>query len=37
MEKAEENIWKTVIKGDPEIDTKKVDNSKRMEEFDEET
>ena len=37
LEKNEENIWKTVIKGDEEIDTSKVDNSKKLEEFDEET
>lgn len=28
LEKGRENIWKTVLKGDEEIDTKKVDNSK---------
>jgi hypothetical protein len=37
LEKAEENIWKTVIVGDEEIDTSKVDNSKRIDEFDDET
>lgn len=37
LEKSEENIWKTVIKGDEEIDTTKVDNSKKLEEFDDET
>ena len=37
LEKAEENIWKTVVVGDEEIDTSKVDNSKRIDEFDEET
>ena len=37
MEKAKENIWKTVIVGDEEIDTKTVDNSKRVEDFDLET
>jgi hypothetical protein len=37
LEKAEENIWKTVVIGDEEIDTTKVDNSKRIDEFDEET
>ena len=37
LEKNEENIWKTVIIGDEEIDTSKVDNSKKLEEFDEET
>ena len=37
FEKAFEAIWKGVIVGDEEIDTKKVDNSKRVEEFDLET
>lgn len=37
FEKASEVIWKTVILGDAEIDTKKVDNSKNLEEFDTET
>lgn len=37
FEKAYEAIWKTVIVGDKEIDTKKVDNSKKLEEFDLET
>ena len=37
FEKAYEAIWKCVILGDEEIDTKKVDNSKRIEEFDLET
>ena len=37
FEKAYEAIWKTVILGDKEIDPKKVDNSKRIEEFDLET
>lgn len=37
LEKAGENIWKTVIKGDDEIDATKVDNSKPLEEFDDET
>ena len=35
--KATETIWKTVILGDKEIDTKKVDNSKNLSDFDEET
>ena len=34
FEKASETIWKTVIIGDTEIDTKKVDNSKKIDEFD---
>jgi hypothetical protein len=37
FEKAYEAIWKAVIIGDKEIDTTKVDNSKRLEEFDLET
>jgi hypothetical protein len=37
FEKATECIWKCVILGDQEIDTKKVDNSKKIEEFDIET
>ena len=37
FEKGYEAIWKAVIVGDAEIDTKKVDNSKRVEEFDLET
>lgn len=37
FEKAYEAIWKCVLLGDQEIDTKTVDNSKRIEEFDLET
>jgi hypothetical protein len=37
LEKGSENIWKTVIKGDQEIDATKVDNSKPLESFDDET
>ena len=37
LEKQSEVIWKTIITGDQEIDPKKVDNAKKMEEFDEET
>lgn len=37
FEKAYEAIWKCVIVGDLEIDTKTVDNSKRVEDFDLET
>jgi len=37
LEKAEENIWKTILVGDTEIDTTKVDNSKKLDEFDTET
>lgn len=37
LEKAEEKIWGTVFKGDPEIDTSKVNNTKPLQDFDEET
>lgn len=37
LEKMEEKIWTTVMKGDDEIDAKTVDNSKAVEEFDLET
>lgn len=37
FEKAGECIWKQVLLGDEEIDTTKVDNSKKLEEFDWET
>jgi len=37
FEKAYEAIWKSLIKGDHEIDPKTVDNSKKVEEFDLET
>ena len=37
LEKNGEAIWKSVIIGDAEIDTKKVDNSKHINEFDYET
>jgi len=37
LEKANENIWKTVLKGDQEIDATKVDNSKPIDSFDSET
>ena len=37
LEKGYEAIWKNVLLGDPEIDTTKVDNSKRIDEFDTET
>jgi len=30
LEKATENIWTTIFKGDQEIDATKVDNSKRL-------
>ena len=34
LEKAEERIWATVFKGDPEIDTTKVNNTKPLQDFD---
>ena len=34
FQKAYEAIWKCVLVGDKEIDTKTVDNSKKIEEFD---
>ena len=37
LEKAQEIIWKSAFKGGKEIDTKTVDNSKRIDEFDSET
>ena len=37
LDKAQELIWKSAFKGHKEIDTKKVDNSKRVEEFDNDT
>ena len=37
LEKNNEIIWKSAFKGGKEIDTKKVDNSKRIDEFDNET
>ena len=37
LEKANEIIWKSAFKGGKEIDTKTVDNSKRIDEFDSET
>ena len=37
LEKAKEVIWATVLKGDREIDTKNVDNAKKLDEFDLET
>lgn len=37
FEKAGEAIWKSVLVGDAEIDTKKVDNAKSISEFDQET
>ena len=37
LDKQNENIWKTIIKGDVEIDATKVDNSKKLQDFDWET
>ena len=37
LEKQNEVIWKTILRGDKEIDPKKVDNSKKLDEFDVET
>jgi hypothetical protein len=37
LEKLNENIWKTIFKGDKEIDATKVDNSKHLHQFDDET
>ena len=37
LEKAREIIWATILKGDREIDTKNVDNAKKLDEFDLET
>jgi hypothetical protein len=37
IEKGQEVIWKSAFKGHKEIDTKKVDNSKRIDEFDNDT
>jgi hypothetical protein len=37
IDKAQEIIWKSAFKGHKEIDTKKVDNSKRIDEFDNDT
>jgi len=37
LDKAQELIWKSAFKGHKEIDTKKVDNSKKLNEFDNDT
>lgn len=37
MEKQSDNIWKTVIQGDQEIDATKVENTKALDDFDPET
>jgi hypothetical protein len=37
LEKSQEVIWKSAFKGHKEIDTKKVDNSKKIDEFDTDT
>jgi hypothetical protein len=37
LDKLQERIWKSAFIGHKEIDTKKVDNSKRIDEFDNDT
>ena len=37
IEKGQERIWKQAFRGHKEIDTKKVDNSKKLGEFDKDT
>jgi len=37
LSKANDTIWQTVIRGDTEIDPKTVDNSRRVDEYDEDT
>ena len=37
MEKGVETIWKTILKGAPEIDATTVENSKPIHDFDDET
>ncbi|CRH02512.1 CS domain protein, putative [Plasmodium relictum] len=37
LEKKRENWWPCVIKGDPEIDTKKIESKKNLTDFDEKT
>jgi hypothetical protein len=37
LEKGTENIWKTILLGDAEIDATKVENSKPLDSFDDET
>lgn len=37
LEKAQDKIWSTVFKGDAEIDTSKVNNTKPLNDFDPET
>ena len=37
LTKQQDLIWKSAFKGHKEIDTKTVDNSKRIDEFDNET
>ena len=37
IDKAQDLIWKSDFKGHKEIDTKKVDNSKRVQDFDNDT
>lgn len=37
LQKSRENWWKCVLEGDPEIDTTKVESTRKMEEYDGET
>lgn len=37
LEKSEERFWTTVCKGDPEIDRTKVDSTRNIDDFDEQT
>lgn len=37
LDKSRETWWPNILQGEPEIDTTKVDSSKRIDEFDEET
>jgi len=37
LEKADDKVWKCVMLGDEEIDPTKVDTSRRVDEYDEET
>ena len=37
LDKCVETWWKSVVKGDPEIDTQKVDSTKKVADYDEET
>jgi hypothetical protein len=37
LDKGRDNIWKSVVVGDPEIDTTKVENVRNIGDYDEET